>query len=89
MDQTFVKINLNSIVEWMRVGEWTKNIDYGEGSASNPGFPKMPKWFKDNRDWHKIFNKLSDIGLSGKQIKIQGGENWFNFFKEQIHLSKL
>ncbi len=71
----------DSIVEWMRVGRWTKNIDYGEGSASNPGFPKMPKWFKDNRDWHKIFNKLSDIGLSDIQIKKIQGENWFNFFK--------
>ena len=71
----------DSIVEWMRVGRWTKNIDYGEGSESNPGFPKMPKWFKDNRDWHKIFNKLSDIGLSDKQIKKIQGENWFNFFK--------
>ena len=41
----------------------------------------MPKWFKDNRDWHKIFNKLSDIGLSYKQIKKIQGENSFNFFK--------
>ena len=24
----------DSIVEWMRVGRWTKTIDYGEGSAS-------------------------------------------------------
>ena len=29
----------DSIVEWMRVGRWTKEIDYGEGSASAPGFP--------------------------------------------------
>ena len=71
----------DSIVEWMRVGRWTKNMDYGEGSVSNPGFPKMPKWFKDNRDWHIIFDKLSDIGLSDKHIKKIQGENWFNFFK--------
>ena len=23
----------DSVVEWMRVGRWTKEIDYGEGSA--------------------------------------------------------
>ena len=34
----------NKIVEWMRVGKWTKEIDYGEGSLSNPGFPDMPNW---------------------------------------------
>ena len=28
----------DSIVEWMRVGRWTKSIDYGEGSADKPGF---------------------------------------------------
>ncbi len=35
----------DSIVEWMRVGRWTKEIDYGEGSASDAGFPPMPEWF--------------------------------------------
>lgn len=33
----------DNIVEWMRVGRWTKEIDYGEGSASAPGFPPMPR----------------------------------------------
>ena len=42
--------SLLDVVEWMRTGRWTKEIDYGEGSASNPGFPDMPGWFRDNRD---------------------------------------
>ena len=71
----------DSIVEWMRVGRWTKNIDYGEGSPSNPGFPKMPSWFKDNEDWHKIFENLSQSGLTDNQIKKIQGENWIDFFK--------
>ena len=71
----------DSIVEWMRVGRWTKNIDYGEGSPSNPGFPKMPSWFKDNKDWHKIFENLSQSGLTDNQIKKIQGENWIDFFK--------
>ena len=28
----------DSVVEWMRVGRWTKSIDYGEGSADKAGF---------------------------------------------------
>ncbi len=71
----------DSIVEWMRVGRWTKNMDYGEGSPSNPGFPKMPSWFKDNKDWHKIFENLSQSGLTDNQIKKIQGENWIDFFK--------
>ena len=74
----------DSIVEWMRVGKWTKEIDYGEGSASNPGFPKMPNWFRDNRDWHKILQGLKKVGFNKEEINKIKGENWFNFFKNSF-----
>lgn len=32
----------DSVVEWMRVGGWTREIDYGEGSANSAGFPDQP-----------------------------------------------
>ena len=70
----------DSIVEWMRVGKWTKNIDYGEGSASNPGFPNMPIWFRDNRDWHNIMMGLKDIGFNKEEVDKIKGKNWLNFF---------
>ena len=60
----------DSVVEWMRVGRWTKEIDFGEGSASSPGFPDQPQWFKDNRDFENIqnaFNHRAKMnGLSSK-----------------------
>ena len=58
----------DSIVEWMRVGRWTKSIDYGEGSADKPGFPPMPNWFKDNRDFGNIRNALSDLGMTASKL---------------------
>ena len=67
------------IVEWMRVGRWTKKTDYGEGSASNPGFPKMPSWFKGNKDWGNILNKLQELGLKQEEIDKIKGLNWYNF----------
>ena len=36
----------DSVVEWMRVGRWTKDIDFGEGTRDNAGFPPMPSWFQ-------------------------------------------
>ena len=69
----------DSVVEWMRVGRWTKKIDYGEGSASNSGFPKMPSWFKGNRDWKNILNKLQELGLKQEEIDKIKGLNWYNF----------
>lgn len=70
----------DSIVEWMRVGRWTKEIDYGEGSASDAGFPPMPAWFKDNRDFDTIEQGLKDIGFSDTETAGIMGENWLRFY---------
>jgi len=75
----------DSIVEWMRVGKWTKEIDYGEGSASNPGFPDMPSWFRDNRDWHNIIAGLKKHGFSNDEINKIKGENWLSFFRKSFN----
>jgi microsomal dipeptidase-like Zn-dependent dipeptidase len=75
----------DSIVEWMRVGKWTKEIDYGEGSASNPGFPEMPSWFRDNRDWHNIIEGLKKHGFSNDEINKIKGENWLSFFRKSFN----
>lgn len=70
----------DSIVEWMRVGRWTKEIDYGEGSKSLPGFPDQPEWFEDNRHFGNIEVGLQAVGFSDAEVgQIMGG-NWFRFF---------
>ena len=63
---------------------WTKEIDYGEGSASNPGFPDMPNWFRDNRDWDKIIEGLKKYGFSSMEIDKIKGENWLQFFRKSF-----
>ena len=74
----------DSIVEWMRVGRWTKEIDYGEGSASAPGFPPMPDWFRDNRDWPQLLAGLKKAGFSDADLdKIKGG-NWLEFYRRSF-----
>lgn len=70
----------DSIVEWMRVGRWTKKIDYGEGSASDAGFPPMPNWFNDNRDFGNIENGLRAVGLSDEDVHNVMGNNWHRFY---------
>ena len=74
----------DSVVEWMRVGRWTKEIDYGEGSADAPGFPAMPDWFRDNRDFDNIETGLKDIGLNEMEISAFMGGNWYRFYKENF-----
>ena len=70
----------DSVVEWMRVGRWTKSIDYGEGSAAVPGFPPMPVWFQDNRDFGRISAGLSAAGMNDADIAAVMGDNWLRFF---------
>ena len=70
----------DSIVEWMRVGRWTKQIDYGEGSRDDAGFPPMPSWFHDNRDFGNIEAGLRATGLSDTQVAGVMGENWLRFY---------
>jgi len=70
----------DSIVEWMRVGRWTRQIDYGEGSADNAGFPPMPDWFQDNRDFGNIENGLQAAGFDAEEIAGIMGDNWHRFF---------
>ena len=74
----------DSIVEWMRVGRWSKEIDYGEGSASAPGFPPMPAWFKDNRDFGAIENGLRAIGMLDPEVAAIMGGNWHRFYKDNF-----
>ena len=74
----------DSVVEWMRVGRWTKKIDYGEGSASNAGFPPMPDWFDDNRDFGNIERGLLDVGFNAEDTSKIMGNNWLRFFDENF-----
>ncbi|KIC18892.1 membrane dipeptidase [Leisingera sp. ANG-Vp] len=74
----------DSVVEWMRVGRWSKEIDYGEGSAAAPGFPEMPSWFKDNRDFGNIEEGLRATGMNDEEVSGIMGGNWYRFFAENF-----
>ena len=74
----------DSVVEWMRVGRWSKEIDYGEGSAANPGFPPQPDWFRDNRDFGNIEHGLRGTGMSDDEVAGIMGGNWYRFYAENF-----
>ena len=74
----------DSVVEWMRVGRWSKEIDYGEGSAANPGFPPQPDWFRDNRDFGNIEAGLRATGMSNDEVAAIMGLNWYRFYAENF-----
>ena len=74
----------DSVVEWMRVGRWTREIDYGEGSKSDAGFPPMPSWFRDSRDFDQIERGLRAVGMNEAEVAGVMGNNWLRFFDAQF-----
>jgi microsomal dipeptidase-like Zn-dependent dipeptidase len=74
----------DSVVEWMRAGRWTKRVDYGEGSAADAGFPPMPGWFNDNRDFGNVEQGLRDVGFSDEDTGKIMGDNWLRFFDQNF-----
>ena len=74
----------DSVVEWMRNGTWTREKDFGEGSASFAGFPEQPNWFNDNRDFKNILNCLRKTGFSEIEVERIAGLNWLDFFEQSF-----
>ena len=74
----------DSVVEWMRVGRWSKQIDYGEGSAAAPGFPPQPDWFRDNRDFGNIEDGLRAAGMNADEVAGIMGGNWYRFYQQNF-----
>ena len=74
----------DSVVEWMRNGRWTKTTDYGEGNAANPGFPPMPSWFRDNRDFDNIAKGLTATGMNVEEVAGIMGGNWYRFYTDSF-----
>ncbi len=72
------------VIEWMRVGRWTKEMDYGEGSADSPGIPPLPSWFSSNLDFGTIENGLRAVGMNEGEIAGVMGMNWYRFYEENF-----
>lgn len=74
----------DSVVEWMRNGTWTRERDYGEGSADSAGFPKQPPWFQDNLGFASIAGGLGAVGFSDDDVSRIMGGNWLSFFERSF-----
>ncbi|WP_298361689.1 membrane dipeptidase [uncultured Litoreibacter sp.] len=70
----------DSVVTWMRNGRWSKEMDYGEGSAAQAGFPEQPEWFVDNRDMPNLTKGLLDAGFDQAEVDGIMGGNWLRFY---------
>ncbi|NDL71218.1 membrane dipeptidase [Halomonas alkaliphila] len=65
-----------SVLEWMRNGRWSKEMDYGEGSANNAGWPQPLAWLRDSRDFPNLIGELRAKGFGDEEITRIMGRNW-------------
>ncbi|WP_153448290.1 membrane dipeptidase [Vibrio algicola] len=72
------------VLEWMRNGRWSKAMDYGEGSASNSGWPDALPWFCGSAGMENIYNGLIRHGFNESEAGKILGENWFNFLQQGL-----
>ncbi|KAB7884660.1 membrane dipeptidase [Poseidonibacter ostreae] len=72
------------VLEWMRNGKWSKAMDYGEGNASNSGWPDDLPWFKDEKGMENIYNGLMKYGFNEKEANQILGGNWFSFLQSGL-----
>lgn len=73
-----------SVLEWMRNGRWSKEMDYGEGSKSNADWPAPLSWFRDSRDFPNITNGLLARGFSPEEVAKIMGLNWLNLLEQGL-----
>ena len=71
----------DNVVEWMRNGTWSKEIDYGEGSKNNSGFPNQPKWYSKTSDFPNILEGLKNVGFNNEECSKIMGLNWLKFYE--------
>ena len=74
----------DSVVEWMRNGRWTKERDYGEGSAAQAGFPDQPSWFENATGYPGIAEGLRAVGFSESDVNRICWQNWYDFMNQSF-----
>ena len=74
----------DSVVEWMRVGRWTRDSRGASGPLGAAVFPPQPDWFRNNTQFANIAAGLAEVGFSAPDIdRIMGG-NWLDFFERSF-----
>jgi microsomal dipeptidase-like Zn-dependent dipeptidase len=67
--------------DWMRMGRWTRTVDYGAASAAKPGKAAPPDWFPTVSDIGRIEGGLARVGFSAEEVaKITHG-NWLRVYE--------
>ena len=72
-------------LDWMRMGRWSRIVNYGAGSAASSGPAAKPRWFTRPADLSKVHDGLKEAGFNAEEAaKITAG-NWLRVYAEVFH----
>jgi microsomal dipeptidase-like Zn-dependent dipeptidase len=69
-------------LDWMRMGRWSRIVNYGAGSASNAGPAPKPQWFTRPADLSKVHAGLKQVGLNAEEVAKIASGNWLRVYRE-------
>jgi membrane dipeptidase len=68
-------------LDWMRMGRWTRQVDFGAGSATNPGVNAAPVWLESPRHFPRITTALRAQGFDELDIEKVTETNWLRLYE--------
>jgi len=68
--------------DWMRMGRWTRHVDYGAGSVNRPGKVPPADWFQDNESIGLIPAGLARAGFNQEEVDKITHRNWLRVYGE-------
>jgi microsomal dipeptidase-like Zn-dependent dipeptidase len=68
--------------DWMRMGRWTRGIDYGAASAARPGKAPPPAWFTEVHHLGLLPGGLRDVGFSPTEVEKITSGNWLRLYRD-------
>lgn len=67
--------------DWMRMGRWSREIDYGAASAAKPGKAAPPDWFPRVEDIGRIEPGLAAVGFTPEEVAKIAHGNWLRVYQ--------
>jgi microsomal dipeptidase-like Zn-dependent dipeptidase len=69
-------------LDWMRMGRWSRVVNFGAGSAARPGKVPEPAWLESTETFPAIPEALDRRGFSATEVAKIVGENWMRLYGE-------
>jgi microsomal dipeptidase-like Zn-dependent dipeptidase len=81
MGTDFSHHNNQAHLDWMRMGRWTRGVNYGAGSAAKPGPSEKPAWLKKIDGLASVAPALAKIGFHPAEVEKITAGNWLRVYR--------